>query len=327
MRKVKLGNSDLKVSALGLGCMGMSEFYGAGQSDDDSVKAIVTALENGINFLDTADVYGNGHNEKLVAKALEQYKGEVIVATKFGIVKEDGKYERDISGKAEYVKQAAKASLQRLKRDSIDLYYIHRVDENVPIEETIGAMSDLVKDGIVRYIGISEANIDTIKKAHKVHPLSAVQTEYSLFTREAEDALLPELTKMGISLVAYSPLGRGFLSGNLEIQGGASDIRNMLPRFQGENLTSNQKLVDRLNIMAGELNITTSQLALAWILNNEKPIIPIPGTRKIHRILENIKAAEIKLVPDTIAELNQLFQQGNVKGARYTQEGMKGINQ
>lgn len=327
MKYTKLGNSDLVVSSIGLGCMGMSEFYGTPPDERESIKTIIKAIDYGVNFIDTSDVYGNGHNEELIGKALQQCGKDAIVATKFGVIKKQGEYKRTVSGDPKYVKASAKASLKRLKRNYIDLYYIHRVDATIPIEETIGAMSDLVKQGLVRYIGISEASIETIRKAHKVHPLSAVQTEYSLFTRDVEHVILPEIQRLGISLVAYSPLGRGYLTGKLQIQSTSADIRNQLPRFQGDNRKKNDELAKTFIAIAEDLKITPSQLALAWLLNNNDNIIPIPGTTKIDRLLENIRAADIQLEEDIIEKLNGVFSFDQVVGNRYPSEGMIGINE
>ncbi|PKM78127.1 MAG: aldo/keto reductase [Firmicutes bacterium HGW-Firmicutes-15] len=327
MKKRKLGKNGPEVSAIGLGCMGMSEFYG--ESDDaESKQTILTALENGINMLDTADQYGAGHNEELVASALKDWHGDVFVATKFGIVREKGKYERTINGRPEYVKQACEASLQRLKREVIDLYYLHRVDLNVPIEDTIGAMSELVAQGKVRYIGISEASAPTIKRAHAIHPLIAVQSEYSLWTREVENEVLPTLKELGIALVAYSPLGRGFLTGKLDksVISQNGDFRGGLPRMTGENYVHNQALVKKLKELASLKNISLSKLALAWVLSKDDNIIPIPGTRRIKNLLENISATEITLGNQEIAEIESVFPIHEVRGERYTEEGMKSIN-
>lgn len=326
MKKRLLGKNGPEVSAIGLGCMGMSEFYGT-TNDAESKVTILTALENGITMLDTADCYRNGHNEELIASALKDWHGDVFVATKFGIVREEGKYERTISGRPEYVRKAAEASLRRLKRDVIDLYYIHRVDAGVPIEETIGAMSDLVRQGKVRYIGISEASVTTIRRAHAVHPLTALQTEYSLWTRHIEDEILPTLNELGIGLVPYSPLGRGFLTGKIvksAIEEG--DFRKSFPRMQGENFDSNQVLVKKLEELAKAKGVKASQLALAWVLAKGENIVPIPGTKRVEYLLENIKAAEISIDNGDIEQMESIFNLDLVKGDRYTVEGMKGVN-
>jgi len=327
MEKRILGKCGLEVSAIGLGCMGMSEFYGV-TNNDESKATILAALENGVTMLDTADCYGNGHNEELIGSALKDWQGEVSIATKFGIVRENGKYERTINGRPEYVKQAAEASLRRLGRDVIDLYYIHRVDVNVPIEETIGAMSELVQQGKVRYIGISEASASTIQKAHAVHPLTALQTEYSLWTRNVEKEILPTIKELGIGLVAYSPLGRGFLTGRLDksILTQEGDFRKSLPRLQGENYNSNQQLVEKLEVLAKEHGVKAGQLALAWVLAKDENIVPIPGTKRMNYLMENIHSTEIGLSSQEIEKIESLFSFTAIKGERYPEAGMKGIN-
>lgn len=327
MKKRRLGQNGPEVSAIGLGCMGMSEFYG--KSDDNkSKKTILAALEHGVTMLDTSDTYGNGHNEELIASALKEWGSDVFIATKFGIVREKGAYERKISGRPEYVKQAAEASLKRLKRDVIDLYYIHRIDINTPIEETVGTMSDLVRQGKIRYIGISEASAATIRKAHAVHPLTAVQTEYSLWTRHVENIILPALEELGIGFVPYSPLGRGFLTGKLDKSSitRTGDFRQTLPRMQGENFDGNLSLVKKLEVLAQAKGVKISQLALAWILAKGENIVPIPGTRHTKYLLENIGASNIILDAGEIEEIESVFTPGAVKGDRYTPEGMKGVN-
>lgn len=327
MKKRILGKYGMEVSAVGLGCMGMSEFYGA-TNNEQSKATILAALENGVTMLDTADCYGNGHNEELIGSVVKEWQGDVSIATKFGIVREDGKYERTINGRPEYVKQAAEASLRRLGRDVIDLYYIHRVDVNVPIEETVGAMSDLVREGKVRYIGISEASVSTIKKAHAVHPLTALQTEYSLWTRNVEKEILPTIKELGIGLVAYSPLGRGFLTGRLDksILTQEGDFRKSLPRLQGENYNSNQQLVEKLEALAKEYGVKAGQLALAWVLAKDENIVPIPGTKRMSYLMENIHSTEIGLSSQEMEKIESLFSFTAIKGERYPEAGMKGIN-
>jgi len=322
----KLGSNGPEVSAIGLGCMGMSEFYG--QADDaESKKTILAALENGITMLDTSDMYGSGHNEELIASALQDWKGKVFLATKFGIVREKGKYERTINGRPEYVKQACENSLRRLKREVIDLYYIHRIDTSVPIEDTVGAMADMVSQGKIRYIGLSEASAATIRRAHAVHPVAAVQTEYSLWTRHVEKEILPTMRQLGIALVAYSPLGRGFLTGKVDkanLQEG--DFRRFTPRFQDENYDQNQALVKRLQDLARQKGTELSKLCLAWVLSKGNDIIPIPGTTKINHLLDNIQATEIDLNSQEIAEIEAAFPISAVKGERYPEAGMAGLN-
>lgn len=326
MQMRRLGKIGPLVSAIGLGCMGMSEFYGTAD-DSESKRTILTALDNGVTMLDTADMYGMGHNEELIARALKEWHSEVFVATKFGIVREKGKYERIINGRPEYVRQACENSLRRLKRDHIDLYYVHRIDASIPIEETIGAMSKLVYQGKVRYIGLSEASAATIRKAHAVHPLVAVQSEYSLWTRHVEKQVLPALRELGIALVAYSPLGRGFLTGTLDKEKlQENDFRQFVPRLQGENYIHNQVLVQRLQGFARQRGIDLPKLSLAWVLAKGEDIIPIPGTRRINHLMDNIKALEVKLTAQDLAEIESAFPIEEVRGERYPAAGMVGID-
>ncbi len=327
MEKRRLGKDGPEVSTIGLGCMGMSEFYGS--SDEQESKAtILTALANGITMLDTSDQYGFGHNEELIARALKEWQGEVFIASKFGIVRERGKYERTINGHPQYVKQACEASLRRLQRDAIDLYYIHRVDVKVPIEDTVGALADLVREGKVRYIGISEASISTIKRAHAVHPLTAVQSEYSLWTRQVEAEVLPVIKELGIGFVAYSPLGRGFLTGKLDesIFSQEGDFRHAIPRLQDENYRQNQALLRKLEELAKAKGITLAKLVLAWVLAKDDNIVPIPGTRRVANLLENINAAEIRLSSQEVEEIEAVFPISQIKGERYPEAGMVGID-
>lgn len=316
MQTRKLGN--LTVSAIGLGCMGMSDFYTEGDGAD-AVKTIHFALEQGINFLDTADMYGPFTNEQLVGRAIADRRDQVILATKFGNVRSsDGKF-LGINGKPEYVKQACEASLKRLGVDYIDLYYQHRVDNNTPIEETISAMADLVREGKVRYIGMSEASAETIERAAKIHPITALQSEYSLWSRDPEDTVLATTRKLGIGFVAYSPLGRGFLTGKFQQPSDLpeDDFRHNHPRFQGDNFYQNLKLVDKVKQIAAEKQVTAGQLALAWVLAQGQDIVPIPGTKHLNYLKENIAALDIKLTSEDLKRLDQAAPIGAAAGTRY----------
>ena len=316
MQHRKLGS--LSVSAMGLGCMGMSEFYGAA-NESDGIATIQRALDLGIDFLDTADMYGPFTNEKLVGKAIRGRRDEVVIATKFGNMRgEDGAF-LGINGRPEYVRAACDASLQRLGVDVIDLYYQHRVDTKTPIEETVGAMAELVREGKVRYLGLSEAAPATIRRAHAVHPISALQTEYSLWSRDPEDEILPTVRELGIGFVAYSPLSRGFLSGRIRSIDDLdpADFRRRAPRFQGENFQRNLDLVARVEEMAREKGVTPSQLALAWVLHRGDDIVPIPGTRHVHYLEENVKALDVELTDDDMERIEQVSPKGAVAGQRY----------
>lgn len=312
MKKRRLGSTGLEVSAIGLGCMGMSETYGSA-SDNESVKTILTALENGVTMLDTADKYGKGHNEKLISKALKEWNDDIIIATKFGFDSDKG--DNIINGRPEYVKKAVEASLKRLDIDYIDLYYYHRLDKSVPIEETVGAMAELVKEGKIGYIGLSEMSSATIKRASKIHPVTAVQSEYSLWSREVESEMLETLKNLGIGFVPYSPLGRGFLSENFSFSD--NDVRKFFPRFQKENYKQNKKLIEDMNKISKDLGITTAQLSLAWVLSRDENIVPIPGTKRITYLLENIQAVDIVLTSEIINKLDKIFNIDNIMGERY----------
>jgi aryl-alcohol dehydrogenase-like predicted oxidoreductase len=315
MKKRNLGRQGLVVSELGLGCMGMSQFYGP-RDDTESTATLERALELGLDFFDTADIYGLGHNEELVGKVLRQHRNKVIIATKFGNqVLPDGS--RAINGKPEYVRSSCDASLKRLGVDHVDLYYQHRVDKNVPIEDTVGAMADLVRQGKVRYLGLSEASAKTIRRAHAEHPISALQSEYSLWTRDYEDEVIPTLRELGIGFVPFSPLGRGLLSGKLS-ELPADDMRRKIsPRFDGDNLDQNLKVVARLKEIADEKGITPSQLALAWVLAQGDDIVPIPGTKRRKYLEENIAAANVRLSKSDLARIEEAAPKGFAAGGRY----------
>ncbi len=327
MEKVALGQQGLLVSRLGLGCMGMSEFYG-GRDEQESLRTLDAALDSGITFFDTADMYGNGENEQFISPFIRQHRDEVVIATKFGNVRgEDGSY-LGISGKPEYVREACEKSLKRLGVDTIDLYYQHRVDPNVPIEETIGAMGELVREGKVRYLGMSEAAPDTLRRAHAVFPISALQTEYSLWSRDVEDEILPVCRELGIGFVPYSPLGRGFLTGQIRSFDDLAedDFRRFSPRFQGENFQKNLDLVDRIREIAAEKNCAPSQLALAWLLAQGDDIVPIPGTKQTKYLLENVGAVNIQFTKEELQRIDATAPKGIAAGDRYEQNGMKTLN-
>jgi aryl-alcohol dehydrogenase-like predicted oxidoreductase len=318
MDQRQLGNQGLTVSELGLGCMGMSEFYGSGD-EAESIATIQRALELGVTFIDTADMYGPFTNEKLVGRAIADRRDQVVLATKFGNVRGPNGERLGIRGDAEYVREACDASLERLGVDHIDLYYQHRVDPDTPIEETVGAMKELVEQGKVRYLGLSEAAPATIRRAHEVHPISALQTEYSLWTRDPEDEVLPTVRELGIGFVAYSPLGRGFLSGAIKSVDDLADddFRRANPRFQGENFQRNLDLVERVKEVASEKDVTPSQLALAWLLHQGEDIVPIPGTKRRKYLEENAAAAEISLTDDELASIDEAAPVGAAAGDRY----------
>jgi aryl-alcohol dehydrogenase-like predicted oxidoreductase len=330
METRRLGNTEVDIPAMGLGCMGMSSVYGAAD-DATSIAVIHRALDLGVNFLDTADIYGAGHNEELVGRAIEAMRAQVVLATKFGNRIRgswaDGKG-YDIDGSPAYIKQAAEASLRRLGVETIDLYYQHRVDPRTPIEETVGAMADLVKEGKVRWLGLSEAAPETIRRAHAVHPIAALQTEYSLWTRDPEDELLALTEELGITFVAYSPLGRGFLSGELKSPDDLApdDWRRNNPRFQGDNFRKNLELVEELESLAREKGTTAAQLALAWLLTRGENVVPIPGMRRIARLEENAAAVDIALTDEELRRLDLIAPVGAAAGLRYPEPMMAALN-
>ncbi len=326
MERRKLG-AGLEVSAMGLGCMGMSDFYG-GRDEAEAVATIHHALDLGVTFLDTADIYGVGRNEELVGRAIRGRREHVVLATKFGNVRDaNGKF-LGVNGKPEYVRQCCEASLRRLGVDVIDLYYQHRVDPATPIEDTVGAMAELVREGKVRWLGLSEAAPTTLRRAHSVHPIAALQTEFSLWSRDPEDEILPTVRELGVGFVAYSPLGRGFLTGQIRSIDDldADDYRRTSPRFQGENFAKNLRLVDEINAFAAEKGCTPSQLALAWVLAQGEDIVPIPGTKRRKYLDENVRALQVKLTAADLARIDRVLPSGAAAGDRYVPQAMQALN-
>lgn len=330
MQQRKLGANGPQVSAIGLGCMGMSDFYSTAQDEKESIATLHRALELGVTLLDTADMYGPHTNELLLGKAIKGKREQVFLATKFGIIRDPANPNaRGVCGKPDYIRRAVEGSLTRLGTDVIDLYYQHRIDPTVPIEETVGTLAELVQEGKIRYIGLSEASATTLERAHRVHPITALQSEYSLWTRDMEAEILPTCERLGIGFVPYSPLGRGFLTGAIRSPDdlAADDFRRTNPRFSGENFDKNLLLVEKINQLAQEKQVTPSQLALAWVLAQGEHIVPIPGTKRRRYLEENVAALDVTLAKEELAAIDAIFPPDAAAGERYGKESMAALNQ
>ncbi|MFJ5509483.1 aldo/keto reductase [Pectobacterium jejuense] len=330
MQQRKLGANGPQVSAIGLGCMGMSDFYSTAQDEKESIATLHRALELGVTLLDTADMYGPHTNEQLLGKAIKGKREQVFLATKFGIIRDPANPNaRGVCGKPDYIRRAVEGSLTRLGTDVIDLYYQHRIDPTVPIEETVGTLAELVQEGKIRYIGLSEASATTLERAHRVHPITALQSEYSLWTRDMEAEILPTCERLGIGFVPYSPLGRGFLTGAIRSPDdlAADDFRRTNPRFSGENFGKNLQLVEKINQLAQEKQVTPSQLALAWVLAQGEHIVPIPGTKRRRYLEENVAALDVTLTKEELAAIDAIFPPDAAAGERYGKESMAALNQ
>ncbi|MBA0216415.1 aldo/keto reductase [Pectobacterium brasiliense] len=330
MQQRKLGTNGPQVSAIGLGCMGMSDFYSTAQDEKESIATLHRALELGVTLLDTADMYGPHTNELLLGKAIKGKREQVFLATKFGIIRDPANPNaRGVCGKPDYIRRAVEGSLTRLGTDVIDLYYQHRIDPTVPIEETVGTLAELVQEGKIRYIGLSEASATTLERAHRVHPITALQSEYSLWTRDMEAEILPTCERLGIGFVPYSPLGRGFLTGAIRSPDdlAADDFRRTNPRFSGENFGKNLQLVEKINQLAQEKQVTPSQLALAWVLAQGEHIVPIPGTKRRRYLEENVAALDVTLTKEELAAIDAIFPPDAAAGERYGKESMAALNQ